>query len=473
MPPKKIATTTTALMTNAAIKELIAQGVADALAEIEANRTSRNGNDSHDSGTGSRRIELAAHECTYSYFLKCQPFNFKGTEGVVSFTQWFKKMESVFHIINCTVACQIKFDTCTILGSTLTWWNSHVKAVGHDAAYRMPWKTLKKMMTAKYYPRGKIKKLEIKLSNLKVKDMESMLVEDEVEKYVGGLPDMIQGRSLRTLQGTIKTSNSLSKGIMWHEPILQGLGKRNHTEDLNLYALNETTIMMDSVLLSAPTARGLFISPGTVEANMLLPTTREPKRQIKEFSLVLSVELRAISRVISRRTNPNSNVVTGTFLLNNYYALILFDIGADRSFVSTAFSYLIDIIPTTLDHGYDLSKYHAVIVCDEKIVLIPFRDEILIVGGDGSNNEHGSRLNIISCTKTKKYLLKGCHVFLTHVTGRKVEDKSEEKRLKDVPIVRDFPKVFPEDLSGIPPTQQVEFQIDLVPGTATIARAPY
>ncbi|GJU76009.1 putative reverse transcriptase domain-containing protein, partial [Tanacetum coccineum] len=182
-------------------------------------------------------------------------------------------------------------------------------------------------------------------------------------------------------------------------------------------------------------------------------------------------------------TNPNSNVVTGTFLLNKCYASILFDSGADRSFVSTVFSSLIDIILTTLDHGYDveladgriiwLSKYHVVIVCDEKIIRIPFGNETLIVHGNGSNNEHVSRLNIISCTKTPKYLLKGCHVFLAHVTAKKAEDKSEEKRLEDVPIVRDFPEVFPEDLLSIPPTRQMEFQIDLVPGVAPVARAPY
>ncbi|GKA50319.1 putative reverse transcriptase domain-containing protein [Tanacetum coccineum] len=181
----------------------------------------------------------------------------------------------------------------------------------------------------------------------------------------------------------------------------------------------------------------------------------------------------------------NSNVVTSTFLLNNRYASILFDTGADRSFVSTAFSSLIDIILTTLDHGYDigsfdviigmdwLSKYHAVIVCDEKIVHIPFGIEILNVRGDGSNNEHGSQLNIISCTKKQKYLLKGCHVFLAQVTTKKAEDKSEEKLHEDVPVVQDFPEVFPEDLPGIPPTRQVEFQIDLVPGAAPVVRAPY
>nr|GEZ52280.1 putative reverse transcriptase domain-containing protein [Tanacetum cinerariifolium] len=120
-----------------------------------------------------------------------------------------------------------------------------------------------------------------------------------------------------------------------------------------------------------------------------------------------------------------------------------------------------------------LSKYHAVIVCDEKIVRVPFGSETLIVRGDGSNHGHESRLNIISCIKTQKYLLKGCHVFLAHVTTRKAEDKSKEKRLKDVPIVRDFLEVFPEDLSGIPPTRQLEFQIDLIPSVAPVAWAPY
>nr|GEV73160.1 reverse transcriptase domain-containing protein [Tanacetum cinerariifolium] len=78
-----------------------------------------------------------------------------------------------------------------------------------------------------------------------------------------------------------------------------------------------------------------------------------------------------------------------------------------------------------------LSKYHVVIVCDKKIIRIPFGNEVLIVHGNGSNNEQGSRLNIISYTKTQKYLLKGCHVFLAHVIARKATDKSEYKRLED------------------------------------------
>nr|GFA81586.1 reverse transcriptase domain-containing protein [Tanacetum cinerariifolium] len=87
-----------------------------------------------------------------------------------------------------------------------------------------------------------------------------------------------------------------------------------------------------------------------------------------------------------------------------------------------------------------------------KIVHISWGNETLIVHGDGSNWGNETRLNIISYTKTQKYMLKGCHVFLSHVTTKETEDKSEEKRLEDVPIVRDFPEVFPEDLQGLPPT---------------------
>ncbi|GKE09676.1 hypothetical protein Tco_1413227 [Tanacetum coccineum] len=186
-------------MTDEQLKALIAQGVSDVLAERDATR-SRNGEDSHDSGMGVRRTERAARECTYPDFMKCQPLNFKGTEGVVELTQWFERMETVFRISNCTVENQIKFATCTLLGSALTWWNSHVRTVGHDVAYAMTWTNLKKMMTDKYCPRGEIKKLEI----------EMMFPEesDKIEKYVGGLPDMIHGSVMaskpKTMQDAIE-----------------------------------------------------------------------------------------------------------------------------------------------------------------------------------------------------------------------------------------------------------------------------
>ncbi|GJY25984.1 hypothetical protein Tco_0400710 [Tanacetum coccineum] len=155
-------TTNTTSVTNAQLQAMIDQGVTAALAARDADRNT-NGDDSHNSGTGVRRTERTARECTYTDFLKCQPLNFKGTEGVAGLSQWFERMESVFHISNYTVENQVKFATCTLHSVDLTWWTTHVKTVSHDAAYGMPWKTLMKMITDKYCPRNEIKKLEMEI----------------------------------------------------------------------------------------------------------------------------------------------------------------------------------------------------------------------------------------------------------------------------------------------------------------------
>nr|GFA95014.1 hypothetical protein [Tanacetum cinerariifolium] len=107
-------------VTNAQLQEMIDQGVTAALAARDALR-STNGNDSHNSGTGVRRTERATRECTYTDFLKYQPLPFKVSEGVASLSQWFKRMESVFHISNCAVENQVKVATCTLHSVALTW----------------------------------------------------------------------------------------------------------------------------------------------------------------------------------------------------------------------------------------------------------------------------------------------------------------------------------------------------------------
>ncbi|GJV16979.1 putative reverse transcriptase domain-containing protein [Tanacetum coccineum] len=492
------------------------------LAERDADR-SRNGDDSHDSGTGGRRQVSTVRECTYTDFLKCQPMNFKGTEGVVGLTQWLEKMESVFHISNCTVACQVKFATCTLQGNALTWWNSHVRAVGHDIAYAMPWKTLKKMITDKYCPRSEIKKMFPEES-------------DVVEKYVGGLPDMIHGSvkasKPKTTQEAIEFANELMDKKILTIAERQAENKRKFEDNSRNDQNQQHPFKKNNVARAYTAGSGEKkpyggSKPLCPKCNYHHDGSCAPKSDYPKLKNGNQGNRAGNGNAVARAyavgtagTNPNSNVVTGTFLLNNHYALIIFDTGDDKSFLSTAFSSLIDIIPTTLDHGYDveladgriiwvntlirgctlnflnhpfnidlmpvemgsfdviigmdwLSQYHVVIVYDEKLVRVPFGSEILTFHGDGSNNGHESRLNIISCTKTQKYLLKGCPIFLAHVTTKKAEDKSKEKRLKDVPIVQDFLEVFPEDLPGIPPTRQVEFQIDLICGAAPVARAPY
>ncbi|GKF61802.1 putative reverse transcriptase domain-containing protein, partial [Tanacetum coccineum] len=99
----------------------------------------------------------------------CQPLSFNRTEGVVRLTHWFEKMETVFHISNYPEKYQVKYATCTLLNNALTWWNSHKRTIGIEAAYAMSWTKLTKLMTEVYSLRNEIQKMETELWNLAVK----------------------------------------------------------------------------------------------------------------------------------------------------------------------------------------------------------------------------------------------------------------------------------------------------------------
>ncbi|GJS24710.1 putative reverse transcriptase domain-containing protein [Tanacetum coccineum] len=403
-PAATAATTTT--VTNAQLQAMIDQGVTAVLAARDANT---NGVDSHNSGTGARRNERATRECTYPDFMKCQPLNFKGTEGVVELTQWIEKMETVFRISNCSVENQIKFSTCTLLGNALTWWNSH------------------------YCPRTEIKKLEVELWELKVKGTDvigynqcfqelallcgRMFPEDfdKIEKYVGGLPDTIHGSVVASKPKTMQEETKMAIEVMdkrirtfadCQRPTCYECGVQGHFK-------------RECPKLKNNNNQGNQLGGGNAPAK--------------------------VYAVGHARKNPDSNVVMGTLLLNNRYASILFDTGADRSF-GLYIKYpeppilhrlnAIELGSFDAIIGMDwMVKYQAIIVCAKKIVRISWGNETLIVHGDGSNQGHEARLHIISYTKKQEYMLKGCPVFLANVNTKETEDKSKDKRLEDVPIV--------------------------------------
>ncbi|GJU88399.1 putative reverse transcriptase domain-containing protein [Tanacetum coccineum] len=539
-------------------------------------RNSTNGDGSHSSHGDNRRNVQTTRPCFYADFMKCQPLNFKGNEGVVGLTRWIEKMESVFNISGCAIENQVKFATCTLLGAALTWWNGQIRTLGPDA-YSMTWEVLKKKMTDKYCPQGEIKKLEIKLWNLKVKGndvptyterfQELTLIctkfvaneTEKVDKYISGLPDNIYGnvKSSRpkTLDETIELANDLMDQKLRTYAERQTDNKRkaddssknNHGQQQQPFK-RQNVAKVYSMGGGRKEAVGHFARDCRGSGNTNVANAQRDNRAVPKGNgcfecgapghfkrdcpklknkdggngnaqgWVYAVGNAEKNGNASR--NPDSNVVTGTFLLNNRYASILFDTGADRSFISTAFSSLIDIAPTPLENSYDveladgkivgidtiirgctlnflnhpfnidlmpvelgsfdviigmdwLRRCHAVIVCDEKLVRIPYGNETLIFHGDESNNGRESRLTIISCSKAQEYMAKGCQIFLAQISAKKEEDKSEGKQLKDVPIVQDFSEVFPEDLPGLPPARPVEFQIDLIPGAAPVARAPY
>ncbi|XP_076926290.1 uncharacterized protein LOC143589406 [Bidens hawaiensis] len=203
------------------------------------------------------------------------------------------------------------------------------------------------------------------------------------------------------------------------------------------------------------------------------------------------------------QAQSSSDVVNGTFSINNHFASVLFDIGADKNFISLDFAYIIDkpwdrlskpftvevangnlitidsvnrdcvivlnkvkfridLIPMQMGN-FDvivvmdwLTIIHIKVVCFDKFLRIPLQDgQILKVFG----STPASKLNLMSCFQAQRYLRKKYVAFLALV----VEKDKEKKNIQDIPIVHDFPVVFPDDIAGLPPIRQVKFRIDLVP----------
>ncbi|GJT26112.1 putative reverse transcriptase domain-containing protein [Tanacetum coccineum] len=388
--PTTTTTPTYTPVTDAQLRALIERGVVAVLAKCDADR-SRNGDDNHDSGTGGRRQASTVRECTYKDFLKCQPMNFKGTEGV-----------------ELALMCDRMF----------------------------------------------------------------LDESDVVEKYVGGLPDMIHGSVKASKPKTMQEAIEFATELM--DKKILTITERQAENKIKFEDTSRNKKNQQQPFKRNNVARALLFGHGEKKpyggskplcpkCNYLHDGLCAPKCTNCKWIGHLAHDCKSWPA-----TANNNKRAQGT----NQRVLTCYECGAQghfrsdcpklknenqgtgwKCFVSTAFSSLIDIIPTTLDHGYDVelanAKYHAVIICDEKLVRVPFGNEILTFHGDGSNNEYESRLNIISCTKTQKYLLKGCPIFLAHVTTKKAEDKSKEKRLEDVPIVQYFPEIFTEELAEL------------------------
>ncbi|GKC37811.1 putative reverse transcriptase domain-containing protein [Tanacetum coccineum] len=438
-----------ASMTHEEVEELVTRRVAEEMEAREAamnlepmnengdeqeggnggNGGNGNGGNGHRNGNHGMNyggFMPVARECTFQDFLKCKPHNFSGTEGVVGLTRWFEKMET--------------------------------RTIGVEAAYAMNWVELMKLMTEEL----------ILLCTRMVPDEE-----DRVERFIGGLPNNIHGNgyAVRSAENKRRMESNLRDNRGQQPPF-----KRQNTSGQNMARAYTTGKMKE---------RGHFRKDYHKLRSQNRGNQARNKNGNKTGNQTGGHDATTKAYAIGGgRTNPDSNVVMGTFLLNNCYASMLFDSGADRSFVSAAFSALLDVAPTTLDTSYAveladgrISKTNIVLRgCTLGLLGHPFDIDLMpvelgsfdvIIGMDWLAN--GSKLNIISCTKTQKYIEKGCQVYLAQVTSKKAEDKSEERRLEDVPIIREFPEVFPEDLPGLPPARQVEFQIDLVLGAAPIA----
>nr|GEV18315.1 hypothetical protein [Tanacetum cinerariifolium] len=376
--------------------------------------------------------------------LKTMQANVRGTEGVVGLSQWLEKMESVFHISGCTIDNQVKFATCTQLGVALSWWNGHVRTLRHEVAYAMTWGTLKKKLIEKYCLKERQndnkRKAEQRQPHKKQNVARAYTVgPGEKKVYIGDLPLCTKCNCHHTGQCAPKYGKCMSYGHTTTDCQVNTNKNQNKKAGACYECGNTGHIKKNCLKLkNCGNSSGNGVAEGRVYA------------------------------LGGKDASSDSNIITDTFLLNNRYAKILFDTGADRSIISTTFSALIYITPTTLENHYDVELTNGKIIgfntiirsCTLNFMNHPFNIDLMpillgsfdvITGMDWLTKYH----SVIICDE-------------------KIEanDKSKEKRLEDVLIARDFPEFFPKDLPGIPTAPQVDFQIDLVPGAALVAREP-
>ncbi|KAI3499626.1 hypothetical protein L1887_35430 [Cichorium endivia] len=537
------------------VAQLVAQQLMAAIPNIVTQVTA--GLNSAQGSQGGNRNN-AERECTYKSFMACKPKEFHGKEGAVGLLKWIDSMESVLHISKCTEGNKVEFATCMLHDRALTWWKNQVQTRGREAAYQLSWEDQKKLLIEEYCPKDELQKLESELWN---HSMEGTQIEKYIVRFhelARLVPHMVTPEEKR-IDRFIWGSNSKRKSDQQEERRSGGKSRRKPKTSKNFVVKTQepkVTMTQERKQYTGPNpkcgkcnfhhggacpvcwkcsqpghfaqyckqsnegAKACYQCGSTDHLrNACLKLNRgpdtggqNPTRHNNQGNA--GGQARGVAFVIgAEEARQHPKVITGTFLLNNHFASVIFDAGADRSFGSLDFRPLInlpsrvmksvvtieladgrevrakdiipgctlnladklfsiDLIPIEIGSfdiivGMDwLAKNRADIGCYEKVVRIPLPNgETLIIKGE----KPGRSLNIVSSMKIRKYLKEDCVAFMAHI----VERESEVKQIQDIPVVRDYLEVFPEELPGLPPHRQVEFRIDLIPGAAPVAKTPY
>nr|GEZ13189.1 putative reverse transcriptase domain-containing protein [Tanacetum cinerariifolium] len=380
---------------------------------------------------------------------------------------------------------------------------------------------LKKKMTDKYCPQGEIKKLEIELWNLKVKEKNvsaytkrfqeltlicTKFVADETEKidkYVSGLPDNIYGSvkasKPKMLDETIELANDLIDQKLLTYAERQSNKKRKANESFrNNHGHQQQTPKRKNVarVYNMGTGERKPYSgnlPKCTKSHFYHngPCTQKCHKCNKVGHFARDFRSSGNANIVNAQRNNGANPkgngcfeCGATWHFKRDYPKLK---NKDREKVNApGWVYAVGNAEkrgnasrdsdsnVVTGNSYDVELTDGKIVgCDKKLVHNPYGNETLTFRGNENNNGRESRLTVISCSKAQEYMAKGCLIFLAQISAKKEEDKSEEKQLEDVPVVWNYPEVFPKDLPGLPPVRPVEFHIDLILGAAPVARAPY
>nr|GEY86112.1 reverse transcriptase domain-containing protein [Tanacetum cinerariifolium] len=313
-----------------------------------------------------------------------------------------------------------------------------------------------------------------------------------LEAFIGGLPRSIEGNVTapkpQTLKEAVNIAQRLMDQVTKHTPIQVSSDHKRKFDDRRTFNNNNNYHLQQggSPDQELHKQQANHWKQSTTSASDLSCLWRERALQKSVPKKNNSAQGRAYM-LRDRNAHQDPNVVTGTFLLNQHLARVLFNSGADKSFVSIFIASMLNIPPITIDAIYDIEMadgnlYHAKILCDEKVVYIPIDSETLIIRGDQNMpglppvRQVEFQIDLIpgaAPVSRSPYRLSPSKMQelsnqLQELAGRAqvMEKKSDKKRLEDIPVVREFLKNFPEDMPGLPPVRQVEFQIDLIPGAA-------
>nr|GFB06004.1 reverse transcriptase domain-containing protein [Tanacetum cinerariifolium] len=196
MAPKRTSTSAAPAMTQAAIWKQVANSVATAL-EAQATNMENTYNTNRNL---EPRESPAVRKCTFKEFMSCQPFYFNGTEGAIGLISWFKQTKSVFSRSNYTKDFKVKFATGTLTEDALSWWNSYAKLIGIEQADKIAWTELKRLLTNKYCPRTKVRKIEDKFYILVVKGNDLKTYARRFQELATLCPNMMPNNENEYLQ---------------------------------------------------------------------------------------------------------------------------------------------------------------------------------------------------------------------------------------------------------------------------------
>nr|GEZ29627.1 reverse transcriptase domain-containing protein [Tanacetum cinerariifolium] len=207
MPPKRTSTSAAPAMTQATIRQLVTDSVTTALETQTATMESIN---NLNRNTRPRKNPVAKRG-SYKEFISCQPFYLNGTKGAVGLIRWFNRIESVFSRSNCVEENKVAFATGTLTDDALSWWNAYTQPIRIEQSNKTTWTELERLLTSKYCPRNKVKKMEDDFYNRIVKgnDLKPCIriflelavlcsnmvpnIKKLLEVFIGGLPQSIEG----------------------------------------------------------------------------------------------------------------------------------------------------------------------------------------------------------------------------------------------------------------------------------------